>query len=92
MGTQRWLSFVTLQIVWMLCGVLLLAVVDGASLELFFTFSLLGLFVITGVTTPFSVVPQWRRRLHLFIALGIGVFAYLVFRRVLDIIGGVPPG
>ncbi|WP_440771923.1 hypothetical protein [Natronorubrum sp. DTA28] len=92
MGRQRWIWFVNLQIAWMLCAVLLVAVVDGASLELFFSLSLLGLFVITGITTPFSVVPEWRRRLQWFIALGTVVFGYIVFRRVLDIVGGVPPG
>ncbi|WP_238717392.1 hypothetical protein [Natronorubrum halophilum] len=92
MGTQRWIRFVNLQIAWMLFAVLLLAAVEGASLELFFSLSLLGLFVIAGITTPFSVVPEWRRRLQWLIVLGTVVFAFLVFQRVLDIAGGVSPG
>lgn len=92
MGTQRWIRFVNLQIAWMLFAILLLAVVDEMSLDLFFSLSLLGLFVIAGVTTPFSVVPEWRRRLQWLIILGTVVFAYLVFQRVLDIVGGVSLG
>lgn len=91
MGTQRWIRFVTLQIAWMLFAILLLAVAGKASLVLFFSLSLLGLFVIAGVTTPFSVVPEWRRRLQWLIILGTVVFAYLVFQRVLEIVGGASP-
>ena len=89
MTTHRRLRFVTAQVAWMLAAVLGLVLVDSLTLELFFVVSFVGFLVVLELTSPINVTPRWRRRLYLLVGLGLVVFAYLVVRRVLEIL---PPG
>ncbi|WP_394341339.1 hypothetical protein [Natrarchaeobius oligotrophus] len=84
--TARRDRFVHWQLGWMLATVLVLVVLDALSLELFFLCSLIGLLVVTELTTPVNVAPAWRARLPWLIAIGLIAFAVLVVRRVLHIV------
>lgn len=68
---------------------LALTLLDALTYELFFVVSLIGFLVVTELTAPFAITPRWRRRLNYVIALGLVVFAYVVIRRILEIL---PPG
>jgi len=73
----------------MLAVVLLLVLLGSLSLELFFVTSLIGFLVVVELTAPFAVTPEWRARLKWLILLGLAGFAYIVIRRILEIL---PPG
>lgn len=89
MGLGRRERFIYAQMVWMLVGLLALALLNALSYELFFVISLIGFLVVTELTAPFSLTPTWRARLKWIILLGLLVFAYIVVRRILAIL---PPG
>lgn len=89
MPTRRRQQFVYGQAAWMLAVLVLLAVLGGLSLELFFVLSLVGLLVVIELTAPFAVTPTWRARLKWLIALGLLGFVAIVVRRILGIL---PPG
>ncbi|SDK11305.1 hypothetical protein SAMN05216226_11911 [Halovenus aranensis] len=80
------MRFVHGQIAWMVATVLVLAVLGSLAYELFFVISLLGLLIVTELTAPISITPAWRRRLRWLILLGLLGFAYVVVRRILEII------
>jgi len=89
MATSRRRRFVHGQTAWMLLSILVLAVLEALSLELFFVLSLIGFLVIIELTAPLNVTPEWRARLRWLIAAGLLVFGYIVVRRILAIL---PPG
>jgi hypothetical protein len=86
MLTARRRRFVHGNVAWMLGTVVVLALLDSLSYELFFVVSLIGFLVVTELTAPFNVTPRWRRRLKWIIALGLLVFGYVVVRRILAIL------
>lgn len=89
MATRRRNRFIYAQTAWMLGTVLALALLGSLSYELFFVVSLIGFLVVVELTAPFDVTPRWRARLKWLIAAGLGVFAYIVVKRILEIL---PPG
>lgn len=89
MPTTRRQRFVHAQTAWMLAVVVLLSALGSLSLELFFVLSLIGLLVVIELTAPVSVTPAWRRRLRWIVLAGLAGFAYVVIRRILEIL---PPG
>jgi hypothetical protein len=89
MAVEQRLQFVRATMAWALGVALLLTLLDALSYELVFVTSLIGLLVITELTAPFAISPVWRRRLLFVIAGGLIVFAYIVIRRILEIL---PPG
>ncbi|ADB60095.1 hypothetical protein Htur_1203 [Haloterrigena turkmenica DSM 5511] len=80
------MRFIRGQLAWMLAAVLALSLLGSFSYELFFVLSLIGLLIVTELTAPFSVTPDWRRRLRWLIALGLVGFAVVVVRRILEIL------
>lgn len=86
MPTHRRRRFIHGQTAWMLLSVLALALLDTLTLELFFVLSLIGFLIVTELTAPFNVTPQWRTRLKWIIALGLLLFGYIVVRRILEIL------
>jgi hypothetical protein len=86
MPTVRRQRFIHGTLAWLLATVLVLALLDSLTYELFFVVSLIGFLVVTELTAPFTVTPRWRRRLKWLIALGLLVFAYIVVRRILEIL------
>lgn len=89
MTTSRRVRFVHAQVAWMLGTVVTLVVLGSLSLELFFVLSLVGFLVLMELTAPFNVTPRWRARLKWFVLLGLVGFAYVVTRRILEVL---PPG
>jgi hypothetical protein len=81
--------FLVGQLAWMVAVLFVLVLVDLFSYELFFVVSLIGLLVVTELTMPFRVTPLWQRRLRWVILVGLVGFAYVVVRRILEIL---PPG
>ena len=89
MVTKRRERFIHAQIAWMLAATLVLVLLGSLSFELIFVLSLIGFLVVVELTAPFNVTPRWRARLKWLIALGLLAFAYVVIRRILEIL---PPG
>ncbi len=83
------MRFVHGQVGWMLGTVLVLSLLGALSYELFFVCSLIGLLIVTELTAPVAVTPEWRRRLRWIVAIGLVGFGIIVTRRVLEIL---PPG
>lgn len=86
MATRRRQQFIYGQSAWMLTAVVVLALLGSLSLELFFVLSLIGFLVLVELTAPFNVTPDWRRRLKWIVLLGLVGFAYIVVRRILEIL------
>lgn len=86
MATQRRMQFVHGQVAWMLATVLGLSLLGSLSYELFFVSSLIGLLVVTELTAPFNVTPQWRARLKWLVFVGLCGFVYIVVRRILEML------
>lgn len=88
MATLRRMRFVHGQLAWMVATVLALSLLDSLSYELFFVLSLLGLLVVTELTAPVNVTPEWRVRLRWLTLLGLfGFFSLILYR----ILGLLPP-
>lgn len=88
MATSRRMRFVHGQLAWMVATVLVLSLLGSLSYELFFVLSLLGLLVVTELTAPVNVTPEWRARLRWLTLLGLVGFAALTLHRIL---GLLPP-
>lgn len=89
MTTWRRQRFVTATLAWFLASALVLAALSALSYELFFVTALIGFLVVVELTAPVNLTPTWRSRLKWLIGLGLLAFAYVVVRRILDIL---PPG
>jgi hypothetical protein len=89
MTTWRRQRFIIGTMTWLLAGALVLALLDALEYELFFVISLIGFLVVVELTAPLNLTPTWRARLKWLIAGGLLVFAYVVVRRILEIL---PPG
>ncbi len=70
----------------MLSVIVLLTLFDALSPELFFLLSLIGLLIVTELTAPVNVTPEWRRRLRWIILVGLAVFGYIVARWLVEVI------
>ncbi len=86
MPTHRRQQFIYGQLAWMLGSILVLTVVGSMSYELFFVLSLIGLLIVTELTAPIHITPEWRRRLLWLIGVGLVGFAAIVVRRILEIL------
>jgi hypothetical protein len=86
MATHRRMRFIYGQIAWMVAVVLALTLLGSLSYELFFVLSLIGFLIVTELTAPFNITPRWRSRLKWLILAGLLVFAYIVVRRILEIL------
>lgn len=86
MSTARRQRFVLGQAAWMLGTLVALVALSALSLDLYFVVSLLGFLIVVEVTAPLNLTPRWRRRLKWIILAGLGVFGYLVGRRVFEIL------
>ncbi len=89
MATRTRVRFIHSVIAWLLGTSLLFVLLDALAYDLFFATSLIGLLIITHLTSPVNASPHWRRRLRWLIAAGLVAFGYLVVRRILEVL---PPG
>ncbi|WP_206335617.1 hypothetical protein [Natronolimnobius sp. AArcel1] len=80
------MQFIRGQLAWMLAALLALSLLGSFSYELFFVLSLIGLLIVTELTAPFAVTPDWRRRLRWLILVGLCGFGVVVIRRILEIL------
>ncbi|SEH45634.1 hypothetical protein SAMN05192561_10252 [Halopenitus malekzadehii] len=71
---------------WMLATLIVLTVLNALTLELYFVVALIGLLVVTELTMPVNIQPQWRYRLRWIILAGLIIFGYIVTRRILEIL------
>lgn len=78
MPTQRRQRFINAQLAWMLVTIVLLAAADALTLQSFFLFSLVGLLIVTDLTSPMNVTPKWRKRLRVVVLLGLVAFGLVV--------------
>ena len=82
-------QFVLAQAAWMLCSVLGLAILDALTLRVFIVLSFIGLLIVTEFTAPRAVTPLWRVRVRWVILLGFSAVAYIMIRRIMEVL---PPG
>lgn len=78
--------FVRANVAWLSGALLVLVLLDAFSYELFFALALIGFLVVTELTAPFRITPAWRKRLRWLILLGLLGFAYIVVKRILEIL------
>lgn len=76
--------------VWAFLALAVLAVFGSLSYEYFFVLCLIGFLVIVELSGPFASRPRWRSRVNVVILLGVVVFALIVIKKVLDILGIKP--
>jgi hypothetical protein len=65
----------------------LLVLFQSLSLEYFFVLCLIGFLIIVELSGPFTVRPEWRKRVNMAIVVGVLVFGLIVAKKVLDILG-----
>lgn len=87
MPTRRRHRFLVLQVGWMLGVVVLLALLRTLTLTFFFIGSLVGFLTLTAFTASPVVRPRWRSRLKWVALLGLVGFAYVLLRRVRELLG-----
>lgn len=58
-----------------------LYVFDHLTPDLYFVFSFVGFLSLIELTDPPYVRPQWRRRLRVFVVIGLFVFGYFIVIR-----------
>lgn len=78
--------FVRIFAAWLCGSTIVLTVLNAMELELFFVLSLLGFLILTELSAPINIRPEWRRRLRWAIAVGIIIFTGVVVRRALAIL------
>ncbi|RLM49538.1 hypothetical protein [Halorubrum sp. Atlit-28R] len=86
MTLEKRRQFIYALVAWMVGVIVVLTTLDALELELFFVVSLIGLLVVVELTAPFNVTPRWRRRVLPIILIGLAGFAYIVIRRILEIL------
>lgn len=90
MVSHRRMRFVRAQVAWMLVTVILLALLSVLTLEHFVIGSVVGLLVVTELTSSPTVTSAWRRRVKWLVRVGLLLVVYLVVRLVLrDLPAGV---
>jgi len=82
----RRVRFVQGQLGWMLATAFILTMLDSLTFDIFFIVSVIGLLVLSEVTTPLSVTPTWRRRLRWVILVSLVAFVALLVRRILAVL------
>jgi len=65
----------------------LLVLFGSINYEYFFVLCLIGFLIIVELSGPFMVKPAWRSRVNIVIAIGVVIFAFIVLKKVVDIIG-----
>lgn len=58
MQTTRRLRFIHTQLAWMLGALLVLALLEALTVELFFVVSLIGLLIVVELTAPFRLTSS----------------------------------
>lgn len=72
---------------WMFIVLALLTLFQSLSPEYFFVLCLIGFLIIVELSGPFTVRPEWRRRVNIVIIVGVLLFGLIVAEKVLDILG-----
>lgn len=72
---------------WLFLVLVLLLLFRSLSLEYFFVLGLIGFLIIVELSGPYTVRPKWRLWVNIFILLGTIIFAIIVAKKVLEIIG-----
>lgn len=78
--------FIQYFLAWTLTVLLGLTLVDALTVEVFFVTSLIGVLVLTELMLPINIRPVWYRRLRWLIVIGLGVFGYILLRRVFSVL------
>ncbi len=72
--------------IWMLLSLVVLTAFGMLTPEFYFIVCLLGLLGVTLLFAPPYTEPSWWRRLQLVTMLGLVVFGYIVYDRVMTLI------
>ena len=71
---------------WILLVITLLVLFQSLSFEYFFVLCLIGFLVLVELSGPFITKPLWRSRVNLIIAIGVIIFGFIVYTKVMEII------
>lgn len=82
-SSQRFVQYL---LGWILTVLLGLTLIDALTLEVFFVTSLIGVLVLTELMLPLNIRPVWYRRLRWVIVIGLGVFGYILLRRIFSLL------
>ena len=72
---------------WMFAVLVLLTLFQSLDPEYFFVLCLIGFLIIVELSGPFTIRPEWRKRVNLAIAVGVLIFGLIVLNKILDILG-----
>ncbi len=78
--------FIQYLLAWVLAVLIAMTLINAFTLEVFFVTSLIGILAITEVMLPINIRPLWYRRLRWVIVVGLGVFGYILLRRVFSLL------
>lgn len=78
----RHLRFVYIVVFQLLLSIVLLAVLEVLTIELFITLSLLILLFTAQFTSPLVIRPRWRDRLKWVLVSWFLLFGYVIFQRI----------
>lgn len=74
--------------VWIIVVLTVLVLLQSLSYEFFFILSLIGFLIIIELSGPFRIKPKWSSRVNIVLAIGVIIFAMMLFNSVMKIISG----
>jgi len=72
---------------WVFAVLALLTLFQSLDPEYFFVLCLIGFLIIVELSGPFTVRPEWRKRVNVAIVVGVFIFGLIVANKVLNILG-----
>jgi len=72
---------------WVFVVLALLTLFQSLDPEYFFVLCLIGFLIIVELSGPFTVRPEWRKRVNVAIVVGVFIFGLIVANKVLNILG-----
>lgn len=72
---------------WMFSVLALLVLFQSLNFEYFFVLCLIGFLIIVELSGPFTVRPEWRKRVNIVILIGVLIFGLIALTKVINILG-----
>jgi len=72
---------------WVLVVLTVLVLLQSLNYEYFFVLCLIGFLILVELSGPFMTKPVWRKRINIVIAISVVVFAFIVYTKVMEILG-----
>lgn len=72
--------------IWALVALSVLVLLKSLDYQYFFVLCLIGFLILVELSGPFMTKPAWKRRVNIIIAIGVVLFAFIVYSKVMEII------